>query len=321
MKRTTRRVCILLAALLALNALTGVAFADEKTYHIGIIQLIQHPALDAATQGFQDALTEKLGEGKITFDYQNAQGDSSNCATIVNGFVAANVDLIMANATAALQAAFTGTETIPILGTSITDYATALDLDDFDGTTGYNVSGTCDLAPLDEQAALLKALFPEAKTVGLLYCSAEPNSKYQIDVIEPMLNELGYETVRYSFADSNDIASVVTNAVSEVEVIYVPTDNTVANNTEVVNNICLPAGIPVVAGEEGICAGCGVATLSISYYDIGYVTGEMAYEILVNGADVAVMPIAYAPEVTKKYNAENAAALNVTIPADYEVIG
>ncbi len=321
MKRTTRRVCILLAALLALTALTGVAFADEKTYNIGIIQLIQHPALDAATQGFQDALTEKLGEGKITFDYQNAQGDSSNCATIVNGFVAANVDLIMANATAALQAAFTGTETIPILGTSITDYATALDLDDFDGTTGYNVSGTCDLAPLDEQAALLKALFPEAKTVGLLYCSAEPNSKYQIDVIEPMLNELGYETVRYSFADSNDIASVVTNAVSEVEVIYVPTDNTVANNTEVVNNICLPAGIPVVAGEEGICAGCGVVTLSISYYDIGYVTGEMAYEILVNGADVAVMPIAYAPEVTKKYNAENAAALNVAIPEDYEVIG
>ena len=321
MKRTTRRVCILLAALLALTALAGVAFADEKTYNIGIIQLIQHPALDAATQGFQDALTEKLGEGKITFDYQNAQGDSSNCATIVNGFVAANVDLIMANATAALQAAFTGTETIPILGTSITDYATALDLDDFDGTTGYNVSGTCDLAPLDEQAALLKALFPEAKTVGLLYCSAEPNSKYQIDVIEPMLNELGYETVRYSFADSNDIASVVTNAVSEVEVIYVPTDNTVANNTEVVNNICLPAGIPVVAGEEGICAGCGVATLSISYYDIGYVTGEMAYEILVNGADVAAMPIAYAPEVTKKYNAENAAALNVAIPEDYEVIG
>ncbi|MBR3503055.1 MAG: ABC transporter substrate-binding protein [Clostridia bacterium] len=320
MKKTVRRICTLLAALLALTALTGAAFADEKTYNIGIIQLIQHPALDAATQGFRDALVEKLGEDKLNFDYQNAQGDSANCATIVNGFVAADVDLIMANATSALQAAFTGTETIPILGTSITDYASALDLDGFDGATGYNVSGTCDLAPLDEQAALLKALFPEAKTVGLVYCSAEPNSRYQIDVIEPLLNELGCETVRYSFADSNDIASVVTNAVAEVEVIYVPTDNTLANNTEVVNNICLPAGIPVIAGEEGICAGCGVATLSISYYDIGYVTGEMAYEILVNGADVSTMPIAYAPEVTKKYNAENAAALNVAIPEDYVAI-
>ena len=321
MKKTTKRISILLAAMLALSCLIGSAFAEGETYNIGIIQLIQHPALDAATQGFQDALIEKLGEDAVTFDYQNAQGDSSNCATIVNGFVSADVDLIMANATPALQAAFNGTETIPILGTSITDYATALDLDDFDGTTGFNVSGTSDLAPLDEQAALQNELFPNAKTVGLLYCSAEPNSRYQIDVIEPSLQEYGYETVRYTFSDSNDLAAVVTKAVSEVDVIYVPTDNTVANNTEVVNNIALPAGIPIIAGEEGICAGCGVATLSISYYDIGYVTGEMAYEILVNGADVSEMPIAYAPQVVKEYNAENAEALGVEIPEGYTAIG
>ncbi|MBQ8953470.1 MAG: ABC transporter substrate-binding protein [Clostridia bacterium] len=321
MKKALRRISILLSLMLVLTSLAGAAFAEGETYNIGIIQLIQHPALDAATQGFIDALTEKLGEDKLNFDSQNASGDSANCATIVNGFVSANVDLIMANATAALQAAYNGTETIPILGTSISTYVAALDIEvNEDGSTGLNVSGTSDLAPLDGQAEVLHELLPDAKTVGLLYCSAEPNSKYQIDVIEPYIQAYGYETTRYTFSDSNDLASIVTKAVSEVDVIYVPTDNTVANNTEVVNNIALPAGIPVIAGEEGICAGCGVATLSINYYDIGYVTGEMAYEILVNGADVSAMPIAYAPEVTKKYNAENAAALNIEIPEGYEAI-
>ena len=321
MKKMTRRLSILLVALLALSSLAGSAFAEGNIYNIGIIQLIQHPALDAATQGFQDALVEKLGEDAVTFDYQNAQGDSSNCATIVNGFVSAGVDLIMANATAALQAAFNGTEPIPILGTSITTYPAALEIEvNEDGSTGYNVSGTSDLAPLDGQAEVLNTLFPDAKTVGLLYCSAEANSKYQIDVIEPILQGYGYETTRYTFSDSNDLASVVTKAASEIDVLYVPTDNTVANNTEVVNNICLPAGIPVIAGEEGICAGCGVATLSISYYDIGYATGLMAYEILANGADVSAMPIQYAPQFVKEYNAEICEALGITVPEDYQPI-
>ena len=321
MKKMTRRLSILLVALLALSSLAGSAFAEGNIYNIGIIQLIQHPALDAATQGFQDALVEKLGEDAVTFDYQNAQGDSSNCATIVNGFVSAGVDLIMANATAALQAAFNGTETIPILGTSITTYPAALEIEvNEDGSTGYNVSGTSDLAPLDGQAEVLNTLFPDAKAVGLLYCSAEANSKYQIDVIEPILQGYGYETTRYTFSDSNDLASVVTKAASEIDVLYVPTDNTVANNTEVVNNICLPAGIPVIAGEEGICAGCSVATLSISYYDIGYATGLMAYEILAEGTDVSAMPIQYAPQFVKEYNAEICEALGITVPEDYQPI-
>ncbi len=318
--KNTRRIALLLAVLLTVASLAGAASAETVSYRIGIIQLIQHPALDAATEGFQQALIDKLGEDALSFDYQNAQGDPATCATIVNGFVSAGVDLIMANATAALQAAYNGTETIPILGTSITDYASALELDDFNGAVGSNVSGTSDLAPLDGQAELLNALFPDAGVVGLLYCSAEPNSKYQIDVIEPLLQGYGYETVRYTFSDSNDLASVVTKAASEANVIYVPTDNTVANNTEIVNNICLPAGIPVVAGEEGICAGCGVATLSINYYDIGYATGEMAYEILASGADITVMPIQYAPQFTKKYNPVNCAALGITPPEDYEAI-
>ena len=312
-------IAIMLTLIMAASVMTGFAAAENETYNIGIIQLIQHPALDSATQGFQDALTEKLGDA-VTFDYQNAQGDTNTCATIVNGFVSSEVDLILANATAALQAAFNGTMTIPILGTSITDYGSALGIADFSGVSGFNVSGTCDLAPLDEQAALLNALFPEAKTVGLLYCTAETNSIFQIDVIEPMLQEYGYTTVRYGFTDSNDIAAVTTEAAANVDVIYVPTDNTVANNTELINNICLPAKVPVVAGEEGICSGCGVATLCINYYDIGYAAGEMAYEILVNGADVAAMPIQYAPEVTKKYNATNCAELGITPPADYVAI-
>lgn len=294
--------------------------ADGKVYQVGICQLVQHEALDAATQGFKDALVEKLGEGNVEFDEQNASGDSATCATIINQFVSSDVDLILANATASLQAAAAGTNEIPILGTAVTDYATALEIDDWTGVTGTNISGTCDLAPLNEQAAMLNELFPEAKNVGLLYCSAEANSAYQADTIRVSLEEMGYTCTDYTFADSNDIASVATNAASECDVIYIPTDNTAASNTEVINNVCLPAGVPIIAGEEGICAGCGVATLSISYYDIGYKAGEMGYDILANGADVSTMEVATAETVTKKYDADRCAELNIEIPEDYVAI-
>lgn len=293
--------------------------ADDTTYTVGICQLVQHEALDAATQGFKDALTEALGD-KVTFDEQNAQGDSNTCSTIINGFVSGNVDLILANATPALQAAAAGTNEIPILGTSVTEYGVALEIDGFTGTVGGNISGTSDLAPLDGQADMLQELFPDAKTVGLLYCSAEANSQYQVDTIKAFLEEKGYTCEYYAFSDSNDLSSVTTKATSTVDVIYVPTDNTVASNTEIINNICLPAGIPVIAGEEGICAGCGVATLSISYYDLGVATGKMAAKILAEGADISTMPIEYAPNFTKKYNAGNCEALGVTIPEGYEAI-
>lgn len=293
--------------------------SDEKTYEIGICQLVQHPALDAATEGFKDALTEKLGD-RVSFDEQNAQGDTPVCATIINSFVSSKVDLILANATAPLQSAASATVDIPILGTSVTDYATALDIQDWTGTTGVNISGTSDLAPLKDQAAMLNELFPDKKNVGLIYCSSEANSKYQIDVITEELTALGYTCTPYSFVDTNDIATVVTKASQESDVIYVPTDNTVASNAEVLNNICIPAGIPVIAGEEGICSGCGVATLSISYYDLGYKTGEMAYEILEEGKDITQMPVEFAPQITKKYNKENCELLNITVPDDYAEI-
>lgn len=297
------------------------AAADSKVYRVGICQLVQHEALDAATQGFKDALVEALGEGNVKFDEQNASGDSANCATIVNGFVSSNVDLILANATAPLQAAAQATADIPILGTSVTDYATALDISDWTGTVGGNISGTSDLAPLDQQAAMIQELFPDAKAVGLLYCSAEPNSVYQCDVIEGCLKEEGYTVTRYAFTDTNDVTSVAQTAADNSDVIYIPTDNTAASNTEAIANVVLPAKVPVVAGEEGICNGCGVATLSISYYDLGHATGEMAAKILAEGGDVSTMPVEYAPNVTKKYNAANCEALGITPPDGYEAIG
>ena len=308
-------IAILLAALLCLSM---TAFAES--YNIGICQLVQHAALDAATQGFKDALSAKLGD-QVSFNEQNASGDSATCITIVNGFIAENVDLIMANATPALQAAVAATGDIPILGTSVTEYGTALDIDDFAGVTGFNVSGTSDLAPLDGQAAMIKELFPDAKEIGLISCSAEANSAYQVKEMIKYLTELGFNCTSYVFNDSNDVASVAENAAAASDVIYIPTDNTAASCTEAIRNVLEPAGIPAVVGEEGICAGCGVATLSIDYYDLGIATGEMAYEILVNGANVAEMEIRYAPVFTKKYNAELAEIMGVTIPADYVAIG
>lgn len=296
------------------------AAADGKVYNIGICQLVQHEALDAATQGFKDALTEKLGADNVKFDEQNASGDSANCATIVNGFVSSGVDLILANATAPLQAAAQATSDIPVLGTSVTDYATALDISDWTGTVGNNISGTSDLAPLDQQAAMIQEMFPDAKNVSLLYCSAEPNSVYQCDVIEGYLTEEGYTVARYAFTDTNDVTSVAQTAADNSDVIYIPTDNTAASNTEAIANVVIPAQTPVVAGEEGICKGCGVATLSISYYDLGYATGEMAAKILADGADISTMPVEFAPNVTKKYNAANCEALGITPPDDYEAI-
>ena len=292
---------------------------DGQTYKIGICQLVQHEALDAANQGFQDALTEKLGDA-VKFDNQNASGDSANCSTIVNGFVSDGDDLILAIATSPLQAAAAATADIPVLGTAVTDYATALEISDWNGTVGTNVSGTSDLAPLDQQADMLHDLFPDAKNVGLLYCSAEPNSVYQCTVIEGYLKELGYNVTWYAFNDTNDVTSVTETAADNSDVIYIPTDNTAASNTEAIANVVLAKKVPVIAGEEGIARGCGVAALSISYYDLGYQTGLMAYDILANGADVSTMAVQTAPSVTKKYNAANAEALGITIPDDYEAI-
>ena len=293
---------------------------ETKQYTVGVCQFVQHPALDSATEGFKDALIDKLGADGVVFDEQNASGDSVNCSTIINSFVSKNVDLIMANATPALQAAAAGTTTIPILGTSVTEYGVALELSDFNGTVGGNISGTSDLAPLDQQAQLILDLFPETKTVGLLYCSAEPNSAYQVKIVKEELEKKGVKSTEYAFSDANDIAAVCTAACAASDVIYVPTDNSAASSAGIIDGICRPAKVPVIAGEEGICKGCGVASLTISYYDLGYKTGEMAAEILAEGKDISTMPIAYAPEITKKYNAEICAELGVKVPEDFVAV-
>lgn len=289
------------------------------TYTVGICQLVQHEALDAATQGFMDAVNEAL-PNQVTFLNQNASNDIPMCSTIINQFVAADVDLILANATPALQAATAATVDIPILGTSVTEYGVAMGIKDFTGTVGGNVSGTSDLAPLADQAAMVKEWFPDAGTVGLLYCSAEPNSQYQVDVVKAELEKLGYAATLYSFSDSNDLAAVTEAAASASQVLYVPTDNTVAANTGIIDNICRPAKIPVICGEEGIARGCGVATLSISYYDLGVTTGKMAVKILTGESDISEMPVEYAPNFTPKYNAEICADLGLTPPEGYEAI-
>lgn len=302
------------------NSDSSTAAKSSEKYSIGICQMLEHPALDAATEGFQDAVNEKFGEGTVSFDVKNAQGEQSQCGTIINNFVSSDVDLILANATLPLQTASQATADIPILGTSITDYATALGIEDWTGATGINVSGTSDLAPIDEQEDMLVELLPDVKKVGILYCSAEPNSKYQAELFEKALKEDGIEYKEFTAADSNEIQSVVTSAVEECDAIYVPTDNTMAANTEIINNVCLPAKVPVIAGEEGICSGCGIATLSISYYDIGYKAGEMAYDILVNGKDITTMDIEFAKDLTKEYNPTNCEALGIKIPDDYQAI-
>ncbi|WP_294496280.1 ABC transporter substrate-binding protein [uncultured Gemmiger sp.] len=300
----------------------STASATGTVYHVGICQQQPHEALDQATQGFKDALVDAFGEDGVVFDEQNAQGDTNTCTTIINGFVSSDYDLIMANGTSALQAAAAGTAEIPILGTSVTEYGVALGLDDFSGTVGGNISGTSDLAPLDQQANMLAELFPvdQYPTVGMLYCSAEPNSEYQVEQVTGYLTDKGYTVEDYSFSDSNDLATIATNASTNCDVIYIPTDNTAASNTEIINNICLPAGVPIIAGEQGICSGCGVATLSISYYDLGYKTGEMAAQILTGEADISTMPIEYAPNFTKMYNPTNCEELGVTVPDDYVAI-
>lgn len=333
MNKAIKKVTALaLSGMLIASCFAGCSSSDSgtdkaadtanKTYTVGICQATQHPALDAATKGFKEALTAKLGD-KVKIEEQNASGESSTCSTIVNQYVSNGVDLIMANATDALVAASTATNTIPIVGTSITSYGVALNLEDPTATkTGINVTGTADLAPLDKQAAMVKEWFPDAKKVGILYASSEKNSKYQADVVAAELEKLGLEYEVFTCADTNEIAAVTKTACDSSDVLYIPTDNTLASAAETVNNIAEPAKVPVIAGEEGICAGCGVATLSISYYDIGYQAGEMAYDILVNGTDPATMDIQFVPEekLAKKYDADRCKTLGLTVPDGYEPI-
>ena len=258
-------ICILLMIAISVTCWGCSSPQKEDTFTVGICQLAPHPALDAATKGFKQALTDVLGE-KVAFVDHNAAGDAAATAVICNSLVADNVDLILANATASLESAANATDTIPILGTAITAYSAALRMDNFDGTTHRNISGTSDLAPLDAQAQMIVDLIPDAKTVGILYCSQEANSLYQVETVEQYLQGKGLTVKRFAFSGSNDVALVAQQACSEIDALYIPTDNTAANCAELIGSVVLGASIPVIAGEEGICSSCGVATLTIDYY-------------------------------------------------------
>jgi putative ABC transport system substrate-binding protein len=314
MKKT---LALLMAAIMMLSciALTSCNTQDDGKYTVGVCQLVQHPALDAATQGFIDTLKAEFGDN-VEILNENASNSPELCTTIVNNFVNKNVDLIMANATPALQAAVNGTTKIPVLGTSITEYGVALGIDGFDGLVGANVSGTSDLAPLDQQAKIIKDLFPEAKKVAMLYCSSEPNSDYQVKEIRNQLVNLGFnadDIKNFSFTDSNDVRAVAAAAAAFADVIYIPTDNTAASCSEIIEGVI--GDVPAIVGEEGICAGCGVATLSISYYDLGVATARMAIKILKGEEKIENMRIEYAANFTKKYNAQKCDQLGIDIAA------
>ncbi len=314
-----KKIVSLILSLLLVFSFSACSPLKDATYKVGICRYSDHPAQANAIDGFKAALTEKLSD-KVSFDDQHASGDSATCSLIVNNFVSTGADLILADTTQSLQIAAAATNITPILGAAITDYATALDVPLISSLTGINVTGTSDLAPLESQADMITELFPDAKNIGLIYCSSEVNSIYQVNVIQQLLSSKGVNCREYSFSDSNDLAQVATAASLESDVIYLPTDNTIAECTGIIDDIFRPAGIPVVAGEKGICAGCGVATLSIDYYELGKKTGEMAYKILVEGALPSEMPIEYDEVCTKMYNKEICDELGISIPEDYIVI-
>lgn len=320
MKRIIAILCaaIMVLSLAACDGAAPSAKVDDGKYTIGICQIVRHPALDAATEGFEDAVKELLGEENVEILFGDAANEVTNCTTIINGYVSSNVDLIMANATPAVAAAYNATDSIPILGTSVTEYGVALGIKDFSGVVGENVSGTSDLADLNKQVDMILEWFPEATKVALLYCNAEANSKYQVDKVKEALTAKGVSCQPFPFADTSDMTAVTAEAANYADVIYVPTDNTVANYANVIYSICQPEGVPIIAGEAGICSGCGVATMSIDYYDLGYETGKMAVEILRDGADITQMAIRYAPNVTYYYNEAICAEMGITPVAGYE---
>ena len=318
-----KKIAIILAAAIVLVSCVALVMCNKKDdgnkkFKVGVCQLVQHPALDQATQGFVDALKAELGDS-VEIDVQNAAGDTNVCNTIVGGFVSKNVDLIMANATPALQSAYNATTTIPILGTSITEYGVALDTTLVNGVVGGNVSGTSDLAPLDEQADMILEFMPDVKTVGIVYCSAEANSKYQVEEMTKFLNAKGVTVKPFPFSDSNDISSVVTAACAASDALYIPTDNTAASCAETIGNIVREKKIPVFTGEENPAKVCGVASLTISYYDLGVATGKMAAKILKGEENISTMKVEYAP-ATKKYNKEMCELLGLVVPEGYTEI-
>ena len=311
-----KRVLALIVTTMMLLSLCACSAPSNAKYSVGIVQLQQHVALDQATKGFQDALKDKLGD-EVSFNVQLASGEQTNCTTIVTKFINDGVDLIMANATPAVIAAKEATATIPIVGTSVTDYvAPEAAIVKSNDAPGANVTGYSDMSDIAAHVELTQKLCPNARTVAIVYCSAEPNSVIQGNQAKALYENAGFTTVTLTASDVTTISTVVTSACQQAEVIYIPTDNLFAENMESVKNITEPAKIPVICGEGGMVQNGGTASVAIDYYVLGYRAGEMAYEILVNGADPATTPIGFmtADDMELVINEANIAAIGLTIP-------
>ena len=290
----------------------ATAEGDGTVYKIGVIQLTEHAALDAANDGFVAALNDSGIQYEI--DQQNAQNDQSACQTIASKLVADGDDLILAIATPAAQAAAAETTEIPIIGTAITDFADAGLVNDT-AAPGTNVTGTSDLTPVKEQIDLLKKLLPEAKTVGILYCSAESNSEFQAELAKSACDEAGLAYEIFTVASSNEIQTVVESMVGKVDVIYAPTDNTIAAGMSTVAMVANDNNLPTICGEVGMVEAGGLATYGIDYYQLGYLAGQQAVAILKGEAQVSETPIGYlaAEQCELSTNEETAAALNIDL--------
>ncbi len=306
-----KKILALVLALLMVLSLCacGGSGSSEGAYKVGICQLMVHDSLDKATQGFQDALTEELkAAGKtVDFDLQVA-GEANLCTTVINTFTAKKVDLIMANATPALLAGANATTTIPVLGTSVTDYA-----DTFGGSIPANVSGTSDAVPFAEQAQMMidSLKLKSGDVVGVLYCTNESNSLIQYEAVKALFEAEGIVVEAYTFSETTELQTVVTNMASKVKAVYIPSDNTVAANDAIVGTICTEQKVPVYTSYGGaIC----YASLAIDYYELGAETGRMAAKILLGEATPADLEVkTLTPAVS--YNAELCQQLGIEIPA------
>lgn len=308
---------ILTVVSVVLFALVSTACSQRsKNPKIGIIQLVEHPALDASYKGFVDGLKEAgyVDGQNIDIDYENAQGDQSNCVTIADKLVSSKCDLIFAIATPAAQAVANRTDSIPILVTAVTDPKTA-GLVESNEKPGTNVTGTSDLTPCAAQIQLLKRLVPNAKKVAMLYCSSEENSRFQINLAKAECDKQGLAYVDATVSNTNEVQQVVQSLVGKVDAIYSPTDNMIASTMATVALVTTPAKLPVIVGEDGMCQGGGLATFGINYYELGKQTAKMAVEVI-NGKKPKNMPIQYLDKCDFSYNKETAEALGITIPAD-----
>ena len=316
MKKSSLLLGVTAVAALAACGKSGIKInPDKEKYVVGIAQYVPHEALDAATNGFKEKLTSLLtAEGRqVEFEVTNAAGEFANCATIINSLVSKDVDLILANATPCLSAAYTATSYIPILGTSVTDFGVACEIEIEDGKTKTNVSGTSDLAPLDGQVASMLELVPSATKFGILYSASEANSKFQVDEVKKHLEAAGKTVTAYPISGTDALLATCNSAKTE-DVVYIPTDNFCAENKASIAQAFEGSNVPIFAGEEGICKGCGFATLTIDYHHLGEITGEMAFNVLLGKEDIREYSIKYDTDVKKLYVASRCTALGITIP-------